>query len=89
MDSWFQRTIHVSPWPSYLGNTVVALVIVPAVCAFPLALIAAATLELAAFVLAAIIAGLAGYFCEKWSPRPVAHWVWTAGVLWISLTRRM
>jgi hypothetical protein len=85
MDSWFQNALYVSFWPSYLGSVVVALALVPIGAVVPMAVVSDFYVQVFAFAVAVLLAALAGYLCEKYLPRPAAHWVWTAGLAWLAL----
>ncbi len=85
MDYWFQKTLYASFWPSYLASVVVAFVLIPILCTFPMVILFGPYAERVALGWAVVLALITGFLCERWLPRPAAHWVWTLGIIWLAV----
>lgn len=85
MDYWFQKTLDESFWPSYFASVVVAFVLIPILCAFPTVILLGPYVQWVALGWAVVLALITGFLCERWLPRPAAHWVWTLGIIWLAV----
>ncbi len=85
MDYWFQKTLYESFWPSYLASVVVAFVLIPILSAFPTVTLLGPYVQWVGLGWAVVLALIAGFLCERWLPRPAAHWAWTLGIIWLAV----